>query len=120
MATRITVKLAGPLGLDDAEQLRADLEKTTGLDWDRKSYSDRDHLSGLETIILTALITGAATEAGKMAARQATEQAKAAAKRLKDRYLSHPPDITVETSEADDDAAAGPGEALPAESGGAS
>lgn len=117
MSTRITVRLAGRLGLDDADRLRATLERETGLEWSRESRAGDDHLSGIETIILTALVTGAATEVGKAAARQVTEQVKSSVERLKSRYLSHPPDVTVQTSETDDDELPLPGEALPARPG---
>jgi hypothetical protein len=63
MATRIAVRLAGNLGLDDAERLLAELKAETELSWrDESPADDARHLTGGLVELLLVAAPGRSTE----------------------------------------------------------
>jgi hypothetical protein len=63
MATRIAVRLAGNLGLDDAERLLAELKAETDLSWRDESPADNArHLTAGPVELLLVAVAGRNTE----------------------------------------------------------
>ncbi len=58
MATQITVRVTGDLGLDDAEELLGELRRQTGVEWsEQHPVEDDGHLTGgLVEILITAVV----------------------------------------------------------------
>ncbi|MBR7832887.1 hypothetical protein KDL01_06415 [Actinospica durhamensis] len=64
MATQITVRVTGDLGLDDAEELLRELRQQTGVEWsEQKSPAEDDgHLTGGLVEILISAVVGKGVE----------------------------------------------------------
>jgi hypothetical protein len=57
MAKRISVRLVGNLGLDDADRLMDALADTTGLSWHDETPADSGHLTGgIAELVLVAVV----------------------------------------------------------------
>jgi hypothetical protein len=97
MASRITVRLTGAIGLDDADRLLDKLTKETGLDWRGERPADGRNL-GAWDLLLTAVISGAVGKGGEAAAGVVGDHVRKVVNQWKDRRLD-PPDAEVETRE---------------------
>lgn len=98
MAARLTVTLKGPLGIDDADLLLAELRRETQLDWRKEDRPDDKHLiGGLFEIILVA-VTSKSVE---MAYEQVADKAREVIERWRKTRLD-PPEASIESASADD------------------
>jgi hypothetical protein len=103
MAERIIVTVKGPLGLDDADSLLAELERETGLDWHEEDRPDDKNLSGVLELILVAIIS--------KSVGTAFDQALAKAREVIERWRKtrlDPPDASIDTAPADGSGESGP------------
>lgn len=97
MASRVTVRLKGTIGLDDAGRLLAELTEETGLDWCEERPPDGKHL-GVADLLLTAVISGVAGKSAEAAAEAVGNRVRQVVSRWRDRRLDRP-DADVETQE---------------------
>ncbi|MFJ9426077.1 hypothetical protein [Streptomyces sp. NPDC101249] len=94
MGTRIRVSVAGPAGLDELHELRAELDRTTGLSWQEgESGSDGRVLSGGVSEIILVAVTGKLSE---MAVTYAVDAARKVVARHQARRLD-PGEATLTT-----------------------
>ncbi|MFC4033440.1 hypothetical protein ACFO3J_18420 [Streptomyces polygonati] len=104
VARRIVVKVGGVIGLDDSEQLAAELARETGLDWREEPVPQGRHLSGgLAEFLLAAAVSGAASKVGEYAYGKSVEAVRAVVARWSARRLD-PLDVQVDLEGADDGA----------------
>jgi hypothetical protein len=102
VATRITVRVSGPLGLDGPNQLRRALERETELDWSEQSSADDTHLSGgLAEILLVAIVSKSAEMAFGGAVEQAREGVHKVVEHWREQRLDPPKTVVEETDEPD-------------------
>jgi hypothetical protein len=98
VATRISVTVKGPIGLDDPERMIAELQKATGLSWRPQAVDEGKVLAGsIATIVLTVVITKG-TEMSVVAALDAV-------KRVVERWRSErldPPETTIDNESVPD------------------
>ncbi|MFJ4716523.1 hypothetical protein [Streptomyces sp. NPDC088785] len=75
MTATITVRVEGPVGLDEPEELRADLARETVLPWRLEELDeDRDTLDGgTAAALLTAVLTSATGAVVQAAAQRAID-----------------------------------------------
>lgn len=92
----------GPLGLDDPDRMRADLEAATGLTWRAEEvHQDNVLVGGLTEILLMAVVsktTEMAVSASVDQIKEIVEKVKAAVKKILDRQMN-PPTATEPTVE---------------------
>ena len=103
MASRVTVRLSGRVGIDDIDRLLADLTKETELDWREERPADSKHLTGIAELVLTAVISGAAGKGAEVAVTATVERAREVVSRWRDRRLD-PPEAEVRTQPVPDEA----------------
>jgi hypothetical protein len=105
MATRISVTVKGPIGLDGPDRMLGELEKATDLSWQLRVVDQGKVLStGIVEIVLTAVIT----KGLEMSAEAAVDAVKDLVKRWRRERLD-PPQTTIDTeSVPDTDATDGP------------
>jgi hypothetical protein len=107
VASRVTVRLTGAIGLDDADHLLAELAKETGLDWREERPADGKHLAGtVVELLLTAVISGAAGKGAEVAIAATTDHVRKVVSRWRDRRLD-PPDAEVVTQDVPEEQVAG-------------
>lgn len=104
MASRVTVRLTGRIGIDDVDRLLADLTKETELDWREERAPDSRHLAGIVELVLTAVISGAAGKGAEVAVGATVHRVREVVSRWRDRRLD-PPDAEVGTQEVPDEQA---------------
>jgi hypothetical protein len=86
VATRISVTFQGPLGLDDPDQIRADLEAATGLAWRAEEvYQENVLVGGLTEILLIAVVS----KSTEMAVSAVVDKVKEIVEEIKKRRLEH-------------------------------
>ncbi|MFI5798308.1 hypothetical protein [Streptomyces sp. NPDC051677] len=88
----ISVKVEGPFGLDEPEELRQELGRETGLLWQLEPGPRKDTLSGGAALALLQTVLGAAVGAVAQAAAQVAVER--AVDRWRGRRLD-PPTVTV-------------------------
>ncbi|HYQ68046.1 hypothetical protein [Actinophytocola sp.] len=99
MPTRISVTVKGPIGLDEPDQMLADLTRETDLPWEQHTVDDGDVLSvGLVDIILVAVVTKSA----EMTLQATVDGVKKVVKRWRAARLD-PPETVIDTEELPDD-----------------
>jgi hypothetical protein len=97
VSSRVTVKLTGAIGLEDADRLLNELTKETGLDWHEESPPDVKNL-GVWDLLLTAVISGAAGKGAEATVEATSDRVREVVRRWRDRRLD-PPNAEVETRE---------------------
>lgn len=98
MATRITVRLTGDLGLDGAGSLLRDLERRTGLSWrDERPADEGGHLDGG---FAQMLLYAVAARTAEMAFATVVERVRESVDDWRKTHLD-PPDVAVETVEVE-------------------
>lgn len=103
MATRISVTVKGPLGLDDPDRMLAELERATDLSWRPQVVEEGHVLTGsIVEIVLTAAI-GKGTE---MAMGAALDAVKRVVTRWRKERLD-PPEISIDEDSVPDTDATG-------------
>jgi hypothetical protein len=96
MATRIAVRLAGNLGLDDAERLLAELRAGTELSWrDESPPDDARHLTGG---LVELLLVAVASRGSEMAFEGTARRVRELVEHWRERRLD-PPLAEVEVAE---------------------
>jgi hypothetical protein len=98
VASRVTVRLKGAIGLDDVRLLLDDLAAETDLDWSEERPPDGKHL-GVADLLLTAVISGAAGKCAEAAAEEVRSRARRVVNKWRDKRLE-PPDADTEKQEA--------------------
>lgn len=100
VATRISVSCKGPLGLDDPDRMRADLEAATGLAW-RADEVHRENVlvGGIVELVFMAVI-GKTTE---MAVEAVLERVKRTVEEIRSRRLDPPEPMTVTVEDGIED-----------------
>jgi hypothetical protein len=107
VASCVTVRLTGVIGLDDADRLRDELTKETGLDWREERPADGKHLAGaVVELVLTAVISGAAGKGAEVAIAATAGRVREVVSRWRDRRLD-PPDAEVVTQDVPEEQVAG-------------
>ena len=85
VATKISVSFQGPLGLDDPDQMLADLEAGTGLTWRAEEvYQENVLVGGLTEILLVAIVS----KSTEMAVSASVDKVKEILKEIKERRLN--------------------------------
>jgi hypothetical protein len=108
MAARVTVRVLGRIGVDDADRLLADLSRETELHWRQDHSPDDAHLGGISDLLLTAAVSGAVGRSAEVATAAALDRVRAAISRWRDRRLD-PPDIDIQVqAPPEDDPGSGP------------
>src|ERR1039457_3605139 len=102
MTSRVTVRVTGRIGIDDADRLLTDLAKETDLDWREEHSPDDGHLAGVGELLLTAMISGAAGKGAEVMVEATVDRVREAIGRWRDRRLD-PPGIEVRTQELPED-----------------
>lgn len=97
MSSRVIVRLAGRVGLDDVDRLLKELEIGTALDWNEEPDPDAEPRLSVEQIILTALLSGMGAKTTETVISAVQE----AVRRWQERRLD-PPDAEVEIREDTD------------------
>lgn len=95
MATKISVLVEGPMGLDGADALRADLAQSTGLTWSVEEVHREKVLSGGAVgFVIGAIVS----QAAEMALSTMVDAAKSALERARSKQLD-PPIMTTKTED---------------------
>jgi hypothetical protein len=102
MTSRVTVRVMGRIGVDDADRLLADLAKETDLNWREEHSPDGRHLGGVSEFLLAAVISGAVGKGAEVALAATVDRVRAAVGRWQEKRLD-PPDIDVQTQELPED-----------------
>ncbi|HWG25906.1 hypothetical protein [Actinospica sp.] len=98
MATQVTVRITGDLGLDEAEGLLKDLERQTGLEWSEERRDGAEHLSGgIAELLLTVLLEKGVS----LAMDPVVDRVRESVTRWRETRLS-PPEAQIETAEVAD------------------
>lgn len=99
MARRIVVRLAGNLGLDDAERLLGQLTAATGLAWRQETPAEEGrHLTGVMT---AAVVAALIVRDGELVLNITVQQVREIVERWRERRLD-PPMVEVEVVDADE------------------
>jgi hypothetical protein len=107
VASRVTVRLTGAIGLDDSDRLLAELAKETGLDWREECPADGEHLAGaVMELLFTAVISGAAGKGAEAAIGATADHVREVISRWRDRRLD-PPDAVIVTEDVPQEQVAG-------------
>jgi hypothetical protein len=107
VASRVTVRLTGVIGLDDADHLLGELAKETGLDWREERPADGKHLAGaVVELLLTAVISGVAGKGAEAVIGATADHVREVVSRWRDRRLD-PPDAEVVTQDVPEEQVAG-------------
>lgn len=106
MVSRVTVRVMGSIGVDDANRLLTELARATGLSWREEHPPDDTHLSGTGGLLLDAVISGAVGKAGEVMVEATVDRVREAVGRWREKRLD-PPDVDVRAEELPEDDAAG-------------
>ncbi|MFF3914235.1 hypothetical protein ACFYZB_12230 [Streptomyces sp. NPDC001852] len=101
MATRISVTVKGPTGLDDPDRMLDELEAETGLSWHSSAVDEGKVLTGGIVEIVLVAVVGKATE---MTVSAAVDAVKRVVERWRGERLD-PPETSVGTQSVPDEAA---------------
>jgi hypothetical protein len=103
VASRVTIRLTGTIGLDDSDRLLAELAKETGLDWREERPADGKHLAGaMVELLLTAVISGAAGKGAEAAIEATADRVREVVSHWRDRRLD-PPAADIVTADVPDE-----------------
>jgi hypothetical protein len=102
MTSRVTVRITGRTGIDDADRLLTDLAKETDLDWHQENSPGSRHLNGIGDVLLTAVISGTVGKGAQMTIEATLSRVHKVTSRWRDRRLD-PPDIEIATQELSED-----------------
>jgi hypothetical protein len=99
VASRVTVRLTGTIGLDDSDRLLGELAKETGLEWREERSAGGKHLGGaVAELLLTAVISGVAGKSAEAAIGATADHVREVVSRWRDRRLD-PPDAEIATQD---------------------
>jgi hypothetical protein len=96
MTSRVTVRVMGRIGVDDADRLLADLAKETDLNWREEHSEDDRRLAGVSELLLTALISGVAGKSAEVTVNATVDRVREEISRWRDKRLD-PLDFDVRT-----------------------